>query len=86
MQRDALGELAEDTSGLKLSDHVLKGKPHTAIAKYVANNNIDLLVMGSVARSGLPGLLVGNTAERILNHIGCSVLVVKPDGWKSPVV
>lgn len=81
-----LGELAEDTSGLKLSDHVLKGKPHTAIAKYVANNNIDLLVMGSVARSGLPGLLVGNTAERILNHIGCSVLVVKPDGWKSPVV
>jgi universal stress protein E len=65
---------------------VLKGKPDAAIAKFVAKNDIDLLVMGSVARSGLPGLLVGNTAERIVNQVDCSVLVVKPDGWKTPVL
>ena len=81
-----LGKLAENISHLKVADHVLKGKPHSAIAKFVAKHDIDMLVMGSVARSGLPGLLVGNTAERIVNQIGCSVLVVKPDGWKSPAV
>jgi universal stress protein E len=80
-----LEKLAEDQSHLKVTVHVLKGKPHSIIAKFVAKNDIDILVMGSVARSGLPGLLVGNTAERIVNHVGCSVLVVKPDGWESPV-
>ena len=80
-----LEKLAEDISHLKVVDHVLKGKPHSVIAKFVTKNDIDLLVMGSVARSGLPGLLVGNTAERIVNQVGCSVLVVKPDGWKTPV-
>ena len=72
-----LGKLVENISHLKVADHVLKGKPHLAIAKFVAKHDIDMLVMGSVARSGLPGLLVGNTAERIVNQIGCSVLVVK---------
>ncbi|MDA0273256.1 MAG: universal stress protein [Proteobacteria bacterium] len=79
-----LEKLAEDISSLNVVDHVLKGKPDSAIAKFVAKNDIDLLVMGSVARSGLPGLLVGNTAERIVNQVDCSVLVVKPDGWKTP--
>ena len=55
------------------------------IAKFVKNKEIDLLVMGSVARSGVPGFFVGNTAEKIINHVGCSVLVLKPGGWKSPI-
>jgi len=45
--------------------------------------NSDLLVMGSVARSGIPGLVVGNTAEKILGHVDCSVLVLKPKGFKT---
>jgi nucleotide-binding universal stress UspA family protein len=38
-----------------------------------------------VARRGIPGLLIGNTAERILRKLPCSVLAVKPDGFVSPV-
>jgi nucleotide-binding universal stress UspA family protein len=41
--------------------------------------------MGTVARIGIPGFIMGNTAETILNHIDCSVLAVKPPGFATPV-
>jgi nucleotide-binding universal stress UspA family protein len=41
--------------------------------------------MGTVARIGIPGLLIGNTAETILDQLDCSVLAVKPPGFVSPV-
>ena len=40
--------------------------------------------MGTMARSGIAGLLIGNTAERVLRKLPCSVLAVKPDGFVSP--
>jgi nucleotide-binding universal stress UspA family protein len=46
---------------------------------------VDVVVMGSVARSGIPGFLIGNKAEKILTTINCTVLTVKPDGFVSPI-
>lgn len=37
------------------------------------------MVMGAVSRSRLDRLLVGNTAERVMDNLECDVLVVKPD-------
>lgn len=45
----------------------------------------ELVVMGTVGRTGIPGFIIGNTAETILNQIECSVLAVKPDGFVTPV-
>ena len=45
----------------------------------------DLVVMGTVSRGGLAGLLVGNTAERLLGRLDCSLLTVKPDDFVCPV-
>lgn len=56
-----------------------------AVAKYVESHQIDLLVMGTSARHGLAGVFVGNTAERLLHQVDCSLLVVKPDGFTCPV-
>ena len=42
-------------------------------------------VMGTIARTGLTGALLGNTAEKVVDRIECSVLAVKPDGFVSPV-
>lgn len=64
---------------------VVEGHPDHAIPDFVARNEVDLLVMGSVGRSGLSGLLLGNTAERILSHLHASLLVIKPAGFVSPV-
>ncbi|MFA6700052.1 MAG: universal stress protein [Thiomicrospira sp.] len=62
-----------------------KGRATQVIAPLVEQQQIDLLVMGTLGRSGLPGLVIGNTAETILEQIQCSVLVVKPEGFVSPI-
>jgi nucleotide-binding universal stress UspA family protein len=64
---------------------VRRGEPEDVIPEFVVAEGIDLLVMGTVARSGIPGLFIGNTAERVLRKLPCSVLAVKPDGFVSPV-
>ena len=46
---------------------------------------IDILVMGTVCRTGIPGFIIGNTAERVLDAVDRSVLTVKPEGFVSPV-
>ena len=45
----------------------------------------DLVVMGTVARTGIPGFIIGNTAEAIVDQLSCSVLALKPPGFVSPV-
>jgi len=65
--------------------HLMKGAPHAVIFETVDRQQIDLLVMGSIARTGIPGMFIGNTAERVLNAVGCSVLTVKPSDFVSPV-
>jgi universal stress protein E len=62
-----------------------RGKPEDVIPEFVAAEGVDILVMGTVARGGIPGLLIGNTAERVLRRITCSVLAIKPDDFVSPV-
>ncbi|MBT4159918.1 MAG: universal stress protein [Gammaproteobacteria bacterium] len=88
LEADATRKMRELTEGfghVSLKEHLIKGKPHSTIAEFVATHEADLLVMGSVGRSGIPGFFVGNTAEKILNHVDCSVMVLKPRGWKTPV-
>lgn len=61
-----------------------RGEPEDVIPEFVVAEGIDLLVMGSVARRGISGFFIGNTAERVLPRIPCSVLVVKPGESGSP--
>jgi universal stress protein E len=64
---------------------LVKGEPEDVIPKFVGANGIDLVVMGTVARTGIPGLLIGNTAERVLQRLRVSVLATKPPGFQSAV-
>ena len=66
--------------------HFPQGAARTVIADFAAKAGIEALVLGSVGRSGLPGLVIGETAEAILQRVACAVLVVKPDGFVSPVL
>ena len=60
--------------------HVVDGPPDEAILKAIDDFHIDLVVMGTAARSGLSGIVLGNTAERLVSHLKCSVIAVKPPG------
>lgn len=65
--------------------HLLEGAPQTIIPTQVRDVGADLLVMGSVARSGISGVFIGNTAEMVLEQVDCSVLVIKLSDFVSPV-
>ena len=59
--------------------------PGHAISELAKKQDVDLIVMGTIARTGVVGALMGNTAEQVIDRIECSVLAVKPDDFVSPV-
>ena len=74
-----------DLQHLQHYEHVMQGLADEIISEFAEQRQIDLIVMGTVSRTGIPGFCIGDTAEKILHRIDCSVLAVKPDGYISPV-
>jgi nucleotide-binding universal stress UspA family protein len=77
--------MAEAHLGGRIQIHHLKGRPDRMIPTFVADEQIDILVMGTVARTGIPGFVMGNTAENVLRRLFSSLLVLKPRGFVSAV-
>lgn len=73
------------TVGPECSIHLVSGAPGEAIPRLADQLDIGVIVMGTVGRTGLRGLIMGNTAETILRSVRCSVLAVKPEGFVTPV-
>ena len=65
--------------------HLRQGFAGDEVTTLIADLEADLIVLGTVARTGLSGLIMGNTAEEILDQAGCSVLAVKPPGFVSQI-
>jgi nucleotide-binding universal stress UspA family protein len=70
---------------IKPQIHMPKGSAHKEIPVLAKQLEIDCIVMGTVARTGVHGFFMGNTAETILNQLQCSLLAIKPPGFVSPV-
>ena len=87
MQR-ALDELLNKTELDKdqVTVHLHRGIASSVILAMVEQVAADLVVMGTVCRTGVSGFLIGNTAENVLSSITCSVLAIKPEGFASPIV
>jgi universal stress protein E len=81
--RDEIGKEAYDH--LSPQFHLRRGAASTVIPEMAKQLQADLVVMGTVARTGIAGLFIGNTAETILEQLQCSVLAVKPLGFVSPI-
>ena len=62
---------------------LIQGEPSQAITKLCERENANLLVCGTVARWGLAGFMLGNTVDRILRQVECSVLAIKPNNSHS---
>lgn len=83
---EVAGNLGQETLDyLKPRTHLVKGRARKEIPALAKRIEADLVIMGTVARTGVPGFIVGNTAEMILNQIDCSVLAIKPPGFATPV-
>lgn len=86
MMSEVMGQLGTDAVNyLKPVVHLVKGHARKEIPALARRIAADLIVMGTVARTGIPGFIMGNTAETVLSQIDCSVLAIKPPGFVSPV-
>ena len=76
--RDAMEYLQPQT-------HLAKGSASQEIPALSKRLAVDCVLMGTVARTGISGFIMGNTAETILEQIDCSVLAIKPEGFVTPI-
>ena len=73
----AMHELAQAHGLDSRAVQVVQGSAAEALPRLAAERQVDLIVMGAVSRSRLRELFVGSTAERVLDHLPCDVLVIK---------
>ncbi|WP_414829896.1 universal stress protein [Alteromonas sp. H39] len=85
-----LSELeAERESGvldyLKPERHLVHGYPRREIAATATSLSADVVVMGTVARLGVPGFIMGGTAEETIHQLNCAIVGIKPEGFVTPI-
>lgn len=80
-RRQKLAELAALADVPPERVHLVAGRASAALQELVEEHDMDVVVAGAVSRGRLERLLVGSTAEEILDDVDCDVVVVKPDGF-----
>ncbi|MFQ6055600.1 MAG: universal stress protein [Methanosarcinales archaeon] len=69
-------ELAID-AGVAVERFILDGNPAEEIVNFANNNSIDLIVMGTMGKSGLDRFLLGSVAEKVTRTSSIPVMVVQ---------
>lgn len=77
--RDALEELIGQYPIARPDTHLIEGFAEEVLPRFVREQNVDLLLMGAVARGQLDTALIGHTAERVLDAVECDLLVLRPE-------
>ncbi len=85
MKKERQTQLGELVASMRQQDLPRSTDIAKSIVSLAKSQKIELLVMGTVCRTGVTGFLIGNTAEKVLNKVNCSVLTVKPEGFVTPV-
>ena len=77
--RSRLEELAAPlrAEDREIEVHVVQGIPPEVIVREAEERGADLIAMGTHGRSGVAHLLLGSTAERVVQHANCPVLTVR---------
>ena len=68
-------------AGVKVQ--VFVGDADECILNAVREANADLVILGTSSKTGVSGLLPGSTVERLLPELRCSVLALKPEGFRT---
>ena len=64
--------------------HLWKGDPRRVLPARIEAEAYDLLLLGTLGRAGVSGLLIGETAETLIRSVRCSILAVKPPNLACP--
>ncbi|MCK3657148.1 universal stress protein UspE [Pasteurellaceae bacterium Pebbles2] len=58
--------------------HVREGFPEEIIPQVAKELEAELVILGTVGRTGLSAALLGNTAEHVISKLECNLLAIKP--------
>jgi nucleotide-binding universal stress UspA family protein len=85
--RQSLDHLLQspEASASDVQVHLHRGQAAQVIMGVAEKVEADLIVMGTVCRTGVAGFIIGNTAENLLSEVTCSILAIKPEGFETPV-
>lgn len=68
----------EEFNGLDVEEVIVHGDAAAEIVRVASERGVDLIVVSSHGRTGLGRIIFGSTAEAVVRHASCPVLVVKP--------
>ncbi len=74
----------EECVGLDVEEIIVHGDPAAEIVRVAQEQEVDLIVISSHGRTGLGRMIFGSTAEAVVRHANCPVLVVKPPHQEEP--
>ena len=66
-----------EAEGLSIERLTIEGHPAEEIIKFAEKNSINLIVMGTLGKSGLDRFLLGSVAEKVVRNSKIPVLVVR---------
>ena len=73
------GFVEKEAQGIKTTESLCEDTSvGRAVVAHAKKSEADLIVIGALGGTNLRYLFLGSTAERVLTHLPCSVLVVKP--------
>jgi universal stress protein E len=79
VEQETLEELAAFSRQEKVNiykAHAVEGSAADGMRNLIGLLGADLMVLGTKARTGVTGILLGNTAEKLLHEVACDVLTV----------
>ena len=80
-----LNEYAQPLNLPKDQIHLAQGLPEDVISQVAEEIDAQLVILGTVGRSGLSATLLGHTAEQVIDNLDCDLLALKPKGFISPI-
>jgi universal stress protein E len=82
--RVAMARFLDTHAALGGRKHLYEGAAHECLQQAAKEHSADFVVMGAVARRGLKRLVIGSTAERVLDRLPCDLIIIKPLDFESP--
>ncbi|MEE2023748.1 universal stress protein UspE [Alkalimonas mucilaginosa] len=82
---DAVKDLARQHNIGDDHTHVLEGMPEDVIPKVARELDAEMVLIGTIGRTGFSAAIIGNTAEHVIDRLDCDVLAVKPEDFVSPL-
>lgn len=76
---EAIQQIVDDAkaSGIDIEGSLLEGHPSHEIIEFAQNNEIDVIVLGTLGKGGLDRFLLGSVAEKVTRNSKVPVLVVR---------